>query len=147
MNARLQAEAGDKAGASEGLRQAVALSRAIETAGQKIVAQIVIIQKQIECGDQASARALLQEAVPFALSQPEPLRSRSLAMFVASQVKAGDVTGAAGTMSFDPRLSGTRETQSTGDTCRLVRDCRRPRNRADVPSWRPAIGGGKRAQE
>ena len=42
--ARLQFDTGDKAGASEGLRQAVAMSHAIEAPGQRIVAQIVIAQ-------------------------------------------------------------------------------------------------------
>jgi tetratricopeptide (TPR) repeat protein len=98
INAGVQAEAGDKAGASEGLRQALALSRAIETPNQKIVAQIVIVQKQIECGDQEAARALLREVIPFILVQFEPLRSRSLAMLVESQAKAGDVAGASQTI-------------------------------------------------
>ena len=39
-------------------------------------------------------RALLRKALPFASQQPEPLRSRSLAMFSKSQVKAGDAVEA-----------------------------------------------------
>ena len=92
--ARLQFDAGNKASASEGLHQAIALSRAIDAPEQKIVAQIVIVQKQVECGDHDGARTLLSEIIPFALKQPEPLRSRSLAMLVDSQAKAGDVSGA-----------------------------------------------------
>jgi hypothetical protein len=97
MNAQIQAEAGDRAGASEAFHRAIELSRVIETGGEKVVAQIVIIEKQIACGEGGSARALLDEAIPFALKQPEPLRSRGLAMLVASQVKAADLSGAAQT--------------------------------------------------
>jgi beta-lactamase regulating signal transducer with metallopeptidase domain/tetratricopeptide (TPR) repeat protein len=99
LMARVQFDAGDKSGASEALRQALAMSRAIDAPGQKIVAQIVITQKLIECGDRDSADALLEEAIPFALKQPEPLRSRSLAMLVESQLKTGDTTGATKTTS------------------------------------------------
>ena len=48
INARFQAKTGDKAGASEGFRQAIALARAVETADQKLIAEIFIAQKQID---------------------------------------------------------------------------------------------------
>ncbi len=92
--AQLQFEAGEKALASERLRQAVTLSRGIEAADQKVVAQILIIRKQVECNELYAARAFLGEAIAFAELLPEPLRSRSLAMLSRTQVKAGDVTGA-----------------------------------------------------
>ena len=92
--AQHQYDAGDKAGARLSLRQSIALAWAIETVDQKIVAEIVITHKHIECGDRDGARDLLKEAIPFALIQAEPLRSRSLAMFVECQVKAGDPDGA-----------------------------------------------------
>jgi tetratricopeptide (TPR) repeat protein len=92
--ARVQSDAGDKAGASDGLRQAVALSRTIEAPVQKIVAQIVIGRTEIECGGRGNARSLVDEVIPLALRQPEPLRSRSLAMLVESQVSLGDVVEA-----------------------------------------------------
>ena len=95
INARLQHEAGDKAGASEGFRQAIALSRAIVTGDQKLISQIFITQKQIECGDFQEAMVLVREATAFALKQPEPARSRGLAMLVESQAKAGDPNGIA----------------------------------------------------
>ena len=53
-----------------------------------------IIRQQIECGDHDSARNLMNEVIPLALNQPEPLRSRSLAMLVESQVKVRDTAGA-----------------------------------------------------
>jgi tetratricopeptide (TPR) repeat protein len=99
MIAQHQFDSGDKAGASRCLRQAIALAWAIESADQKLVAEIVIIQKHLECGDQNSARDLLKEAIPIAFIQAEPLRSRSLAMFVDCQVKAGDPEGAIETTS------------------------------------------------
>jgi len=114
INARLQAEAGDKVAASEGLRQAISLSRAIETAGQKIVAQILIAQKQIERGDQDGARALIQEAIPFALTLPEPVRSRSLAMLVESQVTVGDAAGAAKTANAIRDYPGLEKLRALG---------------------------------
>jgi len=114
VNARLQAEAGDKAGASEGFRHAISLSRAIETADQKMVAQIVIVQKQIECGENGGARALLGEAIPFALGLTEPVRSRGLAMLVESQAKAGDVTGAAQTTKAIRDYPGAEKRRALG---------------------------------
>ena len=97
--ARLEFDAADKAGASEGLRQALALSRAIEAPDQKIVAQIVIARTEIEYGGHDNARTLLNEMIPFAMKQPEPLRSRSLAMVVENQVNLGDAVGAKKTAS------------------------------------------------
>jgi beta-lactamase regulating signal transducer with metallopeptidase domain/tetratricopeptide (TPR) repeat protein len=96
--AQLQFEAGEKAGASERLREAVTLSRAIEAADQKLVSQILIIRKQVECDELDPATAFLREAIAFAQRQPEPLRSRGLAMLSRSQVKTGDVAGAQGTI-------------------------------------------------
>ena len=97
--ARLEFDTADKAGASTGLRQALALSRAIEAPDQRIVAQIVIARTEIECGGHDNARTLLNEVIPFALKQPEPLRSRSLAMLVENQVNLGDAVGAKKTVS------------------------------------------------
>ena len=94
MIAQHQFAAGDKTGASQCLRRAIALAWAIETVEEKIVAQIVITEKHIACGDRGGARDLLKEAIPFALIQAEPLRSRSLAMFVDCQAKAVDPDGA-----------------------------------------------------
>jgi len=94
INACLQAKASDKAGASDGFHQALVLSRAIENSAQRVVAEIVIVQKQVECGDTKGAKAVLPEVVLFARGQSEPVRSRSLAMLVECQVKAGDVADA-----------------------------------------------------
>jgi beta-lactamase regulating signal transducer with metallopeptidase domain/tetratricopeptide (TPR) repeat protein len=91
---RLQFEAVNRGGAESSFSRATTLSRAIKSADQRIVAQIVIIDELFQCGFQEQARALLREALPFASQQPEPLRSRSLAMFSKSQVKAGDVVEA-----------------------------------------------------
>ena len=121
-------DAGDKVGPSECLRQAIAQAWAIETADQNVVAQIVIAQKQIECGDRDGARDLLKEAIPFALAQNEPLRSRSLAMFVECQVRAGDPAGADRDHKRDPRLSRARKTQVAAQTRRPARKSRRPGN-------------------
>ena len=92
--AQLQFEAGEKTGASERLLQAMTLSHTIEAADQKLVSQIVIIRKQVECYEFEAARALLRDAISLARRQPEPLRSRGLAMLSRSQITTGDLTGA-----------------------------------------------------
>ena len=87
-----------RAAASEGLDRAVALSRAIEAADQKIAAQIVIAQNQLECGYRDEARLLVRETIAVALAQAEPLRSRGLAMLAELQGKAEDLAAAARTV-------------------------------------------------
>jgi beta-lactamase regulating signal transducer with metallopeptidase domain len=92
--AKLQFDAAEKASAGAKLLEAQILTRAIEAAEQKLVSQIVIVQKQIDCDDLNAARALLREPLSLSRKQPEPLRSRSLAMLSLSQYKTGDTTGA-----------------------------------------------------
>jgi beta-lactamase regulating signal transducer with metallopeptidase domain/tetratricopeptide (TPR) repeat protein len=116
--ARLEFDAADKAAASENLRRALALSRAIEAPDQKIVAQIVIARTEIECGGHDNARTLLNGVIPFALKQPEPLRSRSLAMLVENQLNLGDAVGAkktAGEIRDYPGLEKQRALNSLAD--------------------------------
>jgi beta-lactamase regulating signal transducer with metallopeptidase domain len=96
--ARLQADAGDRAAATEGLNRATALARSIEAADQRIVAQIMIARNQLGCGYQAEARRLIREAIVASLEQAEPLRSRGLSMLAGLQVKAGDLATAARTV-------------------------------------------------
>jgi tetratricopeptide (TPR) repeat protein len=114
MIAQHQFHAGDKAGASECLRQAIAQAWAIETADQKIVAEIVMAQKHIECGDLGGASDLLKEAIPYTLTQAEPLRSRGLAMFVECQVKAVDLEGAAQTAAAIRDYPGAEKRRALG---------------------------------
>ncbi len=94
MIAGLQFKAGDQAGASGQLLEAIALSRKIASADQALVSQIVISRTQIECNDLEAARTLLGEAIALAGHQPEPLRSRSLAMLSRSQINTADTAGA-----------------------------------------------------
>ena len=75
--AQLEYAAGEKARAQTLLQQAVKLTRAIEAADQKVIAQIVIIRKQIECNDLEIARVLVREAISLASEQPEPLRAEA----------------------------------------------------------------------
>jgi len=109
---RLQFEAVNKGGAESAFDRATTLSRAIESADQRIVAQIVIVQELFACGLQDKARALLREAIPCASQQPEPLRSRSLAMFCKSQVKAGDSVAAHQTIDAIRAYPGLEKTQA-----------------------------------
>ena len=118
--ARLQFEAGDKAGASERLHQAMTLTGVIEAADQKIISQIVIIRKQIECNDLIAARTLLAESIALAQQQPEPIRSRSLAMLSRNQIKAGDGPERTRDHPINSGLSGPRESQRAERPCRMV---------------------------
>jgi tetratricopeptide (TPR) repeat protein len=92
--AKLQFDAGEKASAGARLLEAKILTKAIEAADQKLVSQIVIVRKQIDCNDLNAAGILLCDSLALARQQPEPLRSRSLAMLSLSQHKTGDTTGA-----------------------------------------------------
>ena len=96
--ARLQSDAGDRVPVTEGLNRAIALSRAIEAADQKIVAQIVIAQNQLDCGYRTEASHLVREAIAVALQQAEPLRSRGLEMLAELQYKTEDPAAAARTV-------------------------------------------------
>jgi beta-lactamase regulating signal transducer with metallopeptidase domain/tetratricopeptide (TPR) repeat protein len=92
--AKLQFDGGEKASAGARLLEAKILTGAIEAADQKVVSQIVIVRKLIDCNDLNLAGSLLRESLALAQQQPEPLRSRSLAMLALSQHKAGDAAGA-----------------------------------------------------
>lgn len=89
----IMAETGDKA-AADTLARAEVLSRAVEAEDQKLVAQVVIVQQQAASGRPDAARAVIHEALPRALAQPEPRRSRLLTTLVEAQAKVGDTTAA-----------------------------------------------------
>ena len=96
--AKLQADAGDRDAATQGLSRALVLSRAIDAADQKIVAQIIIAQNQLACGFRDEARNLVRETIAVALKQAEPLRSRGLAMLSELQGNVGELAAAARTV-------------------------------------------------
>ena len=124
--AGVQAEAGEKSAAVATLAEAEALARAIAADDQKLIAQIVMAQKYAACGQLDAARATIAEAIPLALTQPEPRRSRVLTMFVQVQVQAGDVAGALRTIDAIRDFPGlekvralnvlVRRHEETGDT-------------------------------
>jgi beta-lactamase regulating signal transducer with metallopeptidase domain len=89
-----QAEAGDRPGAAATLAEAEGLARAVAAEDQKLVAQIAIARKQTECGRPEAAKAIIAEATPLALTQPEPRRSRVLTMLAEAQAQAGDEAAA-----------------------------------------------------
>jgi beta-lactamase regulating signal transducer with metallopeptidase domain len=91
--AAAQADAGDRAAAAT-LDQADALARAVAADDQKLIARIVIAQRNVACGRRDVARAVIAEALALALTQPEPRRSRVLAMLVEAQASADDADGA-----------------------------------------------------
>ena len=84
--AGLQAEAGDRSAAAGTLDQAEALARAVAAEDQKLIAQIVIAQKDVTCGRRDAAKAVIAEALALALTQPEPRCSRVLTMLAEAQV-------------------------------------------------------------
>lgn len=92
--AGVQSEAGDRSAATVAFGEAEALARAVEAEDQKLIAQIVIAQQYAACGRRDAANAVVKEAVPLALTQPEPRRSRVLTMLAEAQVQAADAAGA-----------------------------------------------------
>ena len=80
-----QAEAGDRSAAAATLGEAEALARAIAAEDQKLIAQIVIAQKDVACGRRDAAKSVIAEALALALTQPEPRRSRVLTMLAEAQ--------------------------------------------------------------
>ena len=128
--AKLQFEAGEKAGASARLVEAQILTRGIEAADQKIVSQIVIVRKQIDCNDLNAARALLRESLALAQQQPEPLRSRSLAMLSLSQHKTGDAAGALETIRSIRNYPGLEKVRALNGLADLYDEKRRSCSRA-----------------
>jgi tetratricopeptide (TPR) repeat protein len=96
--AGVQAKAGDHSAAVAALGEAEALARALKAPDQKLIAQIVIAQKNTACGRRAAASAIINEALPLALTQPEPRRSRVLNMVAQAQLQACDPAGAARTI-------------------------------------------------
>ena len=51
-------------------------------------------EADVACGRRDAAKAIVAEAIPLALTQPEPRRSRVLTMLAEAQVQAGDADGA-----------------------------------------------------
>jgi hypothetical protein len=92
--AGVQDEAGDRSGAVATLAEAEALARAVAAEDQKLIARIAIAERNAACGRSDAARAVVADALPLALTQPEPRRSRVLTMLAAAQVQAGDAAGA-----------------------------------------------------
>ena len=96
--AGVQGKSGNQSAAIAALGEALALARGLKAEDQKLIAQIVIAQKNIECGRRDVAKAIITETLPIALAAPEPRRSRVLEMLVVAQLHAGDASGAARTM-------------------------------------------------
>jgi beta-lactamase regulating signal transducer with metallopeptidase domain len=92
--AGVQGENGDRSGAAATLDEAAALARTVAAQDQKLIAQIAIAQTNVACGRRDVAKAIVDEAMPLALAQVEPRRSRVLSMFAEVQVQAADAAGA-----------------------------------------------------
>ena len=107
--AGVQAKAGDQSAAVVHARRGGGPRPRLKAEDQKLIAQIVIAQKNAACGRRDAASAVVAEALPLALTQPEPRRSRVLTMLADAQVQAGDADGALRHHRRHPRLPGARE--------------------------------------
>ena len=116
---------GDPTGPDALSREATELTHAIADEGEAIVARLVIARGLAGCGRADGARALLAEAVPLALKQPEPRRSRSLAMISEGQARAGDLaaaTATAGPIRDYPTAEKHRALTTLADVCERAGD-------------------------
>ena len=95
--AECAADAGNATTAKQAFDRSIEFCRAVKTDSEKIIAQIVISQTLAGSGKIDLAGTMLAEAIPLALRQPEPRRSRCLVMLVESQVQARNMVGAAET--------------------------------------------------
>ncbi len=129
--ADLQFQSGEKAAARERLLQAITLCRAIAAADQKIISQIVITRKLIGCNDLESAKSVLTESISLAQQQPEPLKSRSLALLIEAQIQAGDPTGAEETLRFIRALPGLERVNALNDLAEFYKK-KGDRHRAEL---------------
>lgn len=108
----IMSKAGNKSAATDTFAQSEALTRAIKAEDQKLIAQIVIAQQQSASGRPDAAMAVINEALPLALTQPEPRRSRVLTMFAEAQTKAGDTTAAMQTIDAIRDYPGLEKTRA-----------------------------------
>ncbi|AMV38166.1 M56 family metallopeptidase [Planctomyces sp. SH-PL62] len=83
-----RAQAGDEAGAAAAFARSKDLARAVTHDAERLIAWIVLAGKLEATGRPDEAAEVLSEAVPQALAQPEPRRSRMLAMLAEIQLGA-----------------------------------------------------------
>ncbi len=110
--AGVQAKAGNLSAAVATLGEAQALALALEAEDQKLIAQIVIAQKNVAISRRDVATAIITEALPLARTQPEPRRSRVLSMLAEVQVQAGAAVGAARTIDAIREYPGMEKAQA-----------------------------------
>ncbi len=137
-----RAEGGDRTGAASTLEEADAIANPIGADDQRLVAQIMIARKWVECGHPDAARAVLTRALPVALVQPEPRRSRVLSMLAEDQALAGDFAGARKTIEAIrsyPGLEKSRALSALARACEKTGDAtgttRARREAADCLVW------------
>jgi len=119
--AAVQAEAGDQSGADSSFAKSKALTGKVEAEDQKLIAQIVLSDKLASSGREAEAKEVLAESFPLAVTQPEPRRSRVLCMLVENQVKAGDLSGAAGNIESIRDEPGIQKARALHSLARALR--------------------------
>jgi beta-lactamase regulating signal transducer with metallopeptidase domain len=112
-----QADAGDTS-ASVTFAQAKSLSRGIGAEDQKLIAQIAIARRLAGCARRDGALAIVGEAFPLALTQPEPRRSRVLTMLAEIQVQSGDADGARRTIDVIREYPGLEKVRALSSLAR-----------------------------
>jgi beta-lactamase regulating signal transducer with metallopeptidase domain/tetratricopeptide (TPR) repeat protein len=95
--AAIQHTSGDTTGATAAFDRALALVAATRADDQKLIASIVVAQKLVAAGQFDRALALVAATTDLASRQPEPRRSRVLAMLAVVQSDAGDRSAAMST--------------------------------------------------
>ncbi len=120
-----QAEAGD-ASAAATFGQAESLTGAISAEDQKLIAQIAIAQMSAAHGRRDRAMLMVAEAFPLALNQPEPRRSRVLAMLAEVHVRAGDSDGARRTIDPIRQYPGLEKVRALSNLARWHEEAGNP---------------------
>ncbi|MDG3004789.1 M56 family metallopeptidase [Paludisphaera mucosa] len=113
--AQARSEAGDRAGADASFTRSAELARGVVAADQQLVAWYVLARRLEATGRRDAARAVVAEAIPKALAQPEPRRSRLLCLFAEVQIETDGVARATQTVEAirdEPGLEKARGLRS-----------------------------------
>ncbi|WP_165250994.1 M56 family metallopeptidase [Paludisphaera soli] len=110
-----RSQAGDEAGADAAFARSKELTAAVAHDAERLIAEIVLAQKLEATGRGDEANAMLADALPRALEQPEPRRSRMLERLAQVQLRTSGVAEAARTVDAirdEPGLEKARALRS-----------------------------------
>jgi beta-lactamase regulating signal transducer with metallopeptidase domain/tetratricopeptide (TPR) repeat protein len=106
------ARAGDQPGAARAFGRSAALTRAIDSPAERLIALIVLAGAYADTQDRPAAAAVVREGVELAKVLPEPRRSRGLVMLIRAQARAGDPAGAVPTINSLREYPGVEKSQA-----------------------------------